>query len=66
MAAAEVKEKVLFLSQEIVQKSVGFSLDVGKNSCVYLLVCLFVGCLVCWSFSGLCSIAAYSAILLYH
>ena len=30
MAAAEVKETVLFLPQEIVQKSVGFSLDVGK------------------------------------
>ena len=29
-ATAEVKETILFLPQEIVQKSVGFSLDVGK------------------------------------
>ena len=61
MAAAEVKEKVLFLPQKIVQKSVGFSLDVGKNIRVFLSVCLsvclsislyaflFVGIfLVCW------------------
>ena len=38
MAATEVKEKVLFLPQEIVQKSVGFSLDVGKTGGVLELV----------------------------
>ena len=40
MAAAEVKENVLFLPQDIVQKSVEFSLDVGKNFCVCLSLCL--------------------------
>ena len=30
-ATAEVKETILFLPQEIVQKSVGFSLDVDKT-----------------------------------
>ena len=33
--AEEVKETVLFLPQDIVQKSVGFSFDVGK-----ILFCL--------------------------
>ena len=33
MATAEVKETVFFLPQQVVQKSVGFSLDVGKTIC---------------------------------
>ena len=38
MAVAEVRETVLFLPQDIVQKSVGFSLDVGKIEGVLKLV----------------------------
>ena len=43
-AAEEVKETVLFLPQDIVQKSVGFSFDVGKIL-FYLLILFYCSCL---------------------